>query len=128
VFPGNLQDIMNKVLAAERLSQAQLIEARTRAQAQEIEAHTRAANEEREAHARANVTRMAAEADAAARRIRAEVDLAALRELEKAAGAFTEGTALLRLRELETMQALALSANARLYIDFQKRVVAAPTD
>jgi regulator of protease activity HflC (stomatin/prohibitin superfamily) len=34
VFPGNLQDIMNKVLAAERMSQAQLIEARTRAEAQ----------------------------------------------------------------------------------------------
>src|SRR5215813_14686459 len=31
VFPGNLQDIMNRVLAAERLSEAQLVEARTKA-------------------------------------------------------------------------------------------------
>src|SRR5262249_59725962 len=29
VFPGNLQEIMNRVLAAERPSQAQLVEART---------------------------------------------------------------------------------------------------
>src|SRR5215470_5443344 len=36
VFPGNLQEIMNKVLAAERLSEAQLVEARTKAQVQGI--------------------------------------------------------------------------------------------
>src|SRR6478736_2278877 len=35
-FPGNLQEIMNKVLAAERTSQAQLVEARTRAEVQRI--------------------------------------------------------------------------------------------
>jgi regulator of protease activity HflC (stomatin/prohibitin superfamily) len=128
VFPGNLQDIMNKVLAAERTSQAQLIEARTRAEAQRIEAQARAVNEEREAQAQANVTKLAAEADAEARRIRATVDVAALRELEKAAGAFTEHPALLRLRELEAMHALAQSANARLYIDFQKKALNAPTE
>jgi regulator of protease activity HflC (stomatin/prohibitin superfamily) len=128
VFPGNLQDIMNKVLAAQRLSEAQLIEARTRAEAQKIEAQARAANEERAAEAQATITRLAAEADAQARRIRADTDLAALRELEKAASAFTEHPALLRLRELETMQALAQSANARLYIDFQKKALSAPQD
>jgi hypothetical protein len=65
---------------------------------------------------------MAAEADAEARRIRAQVDLAALRDLEKAAGAFTDHPALLRIRELDAMHALAQSANARLYIDFQNKV------
>ena len=38
VFPGNLQEIMNRVLAAERNSQAQLVEARTRAEVDQIEA------------------------------------------------------------------------------------------
>lgn len=128
VFPGNLQDIMNKVLAAQRLSEAQLIEARTRAEAQKIEAQARAANEEREAEAQATITRLGAEADAQARRIRADTDLAALRELEKAASAFTEHPALLRLRELDAMQALAQSANARLYIDFQKKALSAPQE
>lgn len=119
VFPGNLQDIMNKVLAAERLAEAQLIDARTRAQAQKIEADMRAEVQERDAQAAANVTRLAADADATARRIRADMELAALRDLEKAASAFAEHPALLRLRELETMQAMAKSGNARLYIDFQ---------
>ena len=30
IFPGNLQEIMNRVLAAERMSEAQLVEARTK--------------------------------------------------------------------------------------------------
>src|SRR6202022_4010865 len=41
VFPGNLQEIMNRVLAAERMSQAQLVEARTKAEVQKIEAQAR---------------------------------------------------------------------------------------
>jgi len=42
VFPGNLQEIMNKVLAAERTAQAQLVEARTKAQTQQIDAQAKA--------------------------------------------------------------------------------------
>ena len=42
VFPGNLQEIMNKVLAAERMSQVQLVEARTKADVQKIESQARA--------------------------------------------------------------------------------------
>jgi len=38
IFPGNLQEIMNRVLAAERMSQAQLVEARTKAETQRIAA------------------------------------------------------------------------------------------
>jgi hypothetical protein len=60
--------------------------------------------------------------------VRADADLAALRDLEKAASAFTDHPALLRLRELEAMHALAQSANARLYIDFQGRPLGAPSD
>ena len=42
VFPGNLQEIMNRVLAAERNNQALLVDARTKAEVQKIEAQTRA--------------------------------------------------------------------------------------
>src|SRR3954471_20803171 len=42
IFPGNLQEIMNKVLAAERMSQAALVDARTKAQTQQIDAQARA--------------------------------------------------------------------------------------
>ena len=40
VFPGNLQEIMNRVLAAERNSEAQLVEARTKAEVEEIQGKT----------------------------------------------------------------------------------------
>src|SRR3989442_705375 len=42
VFPGNLQEIMNKVLAAERMSQVQLVEARNKAEGQKIESQAKA--------------------------------------------------------------------------------------
>src|SRR5262249_46691355 len=41
VFPGNLQETMNRVLTAERMAQAQLIEARTKAEVQRIDAQTK---------------------------------------------------------------------------------------
>lgn len=41
-FPGNVQEVMNRVLAAERRSQAQLVEARTKAEVQRIEAESKA--------------------------------------------------------------------------------------
>ena len=60
IFPGNLQEIMNRVLAAERTSQAQLVEARTRAEVQRIEAQTKAANQRVEAEASADAWRRTA--------------------------------------------------------------------
>src|SRR6266700_6109367 len=41
VFPGNLQEIMNRVLATERLSEAQRVEARTKAETAIIEAEAK---------------------------------------------------------------------------------------
>jgi isopentenyl diphosphate isomerase/L-lactate dehydrogenase-like FMN-dependent dehydrogenase len=41
VSPGNLQEVMNRVLAAERTSQVQLVEARTKAETQKLEAQTK---------------------------------------------------------------------------------------
>src|SRR5919202_3531289 len=99
IFPGNLQEMMNRVLAAERLSHAQLVEARTKAETQRIEAVAKAEAGRMEAAADVERQRLAAEADADAERIRtaAEVDAARLREL-------------------------AQVANARIYIGFPKHV------
>jgi regulator of protease activity HflC (stomatin/prohibitin superfamily) len=111
IFPGNLQEIMNKVLAAERMAEAQLVEARTKAQTQQIESAAYVAAE-----------RASAEAAAEAQRIRTESEVRALRETESAAGAYTANPALLRLRELETLRDLARNANARIYIGFDKHL------
>ena len=111
IFPGNLQEVMNKVLAAERMSQVQLVEARTRAEAQRIERE-----------AQANAQRLAAETEAAVLRVKTAAELEALRERAQAAAAYTTHPALLRLRELETLGDLARSSNARLYVDFDRRL------
>ncbi|WP_433363197.1 slipin family protein [Actinoplanes sp. CA-142083] len=109
VFPGNLQEIMNRVLTAQRMAEAQMVEARTKAEREALEASSRA-----------DAKRVAAEADAEAKRIRADAEVDALRRLAAAAEAYAQHPALLRLRELETMGALGANASARLYIGFDK--------
>jgi regulator of protease activity HflC (stomatin/prohibitin superfamily) len=118
IFPGNLQEIMNRVLAAERMSQAQLVEARTRAEVQQIEAQ--ASTEVRRLHAQAQseAERQAAQSEAEVQQIRTAADIRALREREQAAEAYSQHPALLRLLELETLRDLAQTANARIYVNF----------
>ena len=121
VFPGNLQEIMNKVLAAERTAQAQLVEARTRAQTQQIAAE-----------AQADISRVEAEANAQTPRLQSEAEAAATENPQRgrACGTprqrgireslFRASGALLRLRELETLKDLSTSANVRIYVGFDK--------
>jgi regulator of protease activity HflC (stomatin/prohibitin superfamily) len=120
IFPGNLQEIMNKVLAAERTSQAQLVEARTRADVQRIASTAEAEASRVQSEAHASSIRRDAEAEAEATRIKVDADVNALRTREQAASAYTRHPALLRLTELETLTNLAGSANARIYIGFDK--------
>ena len=128
IFPGNLQEIMNRVLAAERMSQAQMVEARTKAEVQRIDAQIRAETKRTEAEAEAAAQRLAAQSAAEAQRIKAEAEIQELREREQAAQAYSVHPALLRLRELETLRDLARSANARIYIGFDKHARTAADD
>jgi regulator of protease activity HflC (stomatin/prohibitin superfamily) len=118
IFPGNLQDVMNKVLAAERLREAQLVEARTKADVQRIDAAARAEARRTEAAAQSEAQRLLAENEADVQRIKTEAEIAALREREAAAEAYTSHPALMRLQELATLSDLSRTANARIYINF----------
>ncbi len=120
IFPGNLQDIMNRVLAAERLSEAQLVEARTKAERETIEARTKSETDHIAAASRAEIVRLAAEAEAEAARIRAAADVDALRVRSENANAYAQHPALLRLQELESLAVLSRNAQARIYIGFDK--------
>jgi len=117
VFPGNLQEIMNKVLAAERLSQAQMVEARTKAEVQRVEAHARAEAQRVQAQAQAEAVRLQAESDAAATKLAVHAHVQALEERNKVAALYRDHPALLRLEELAALRDLARNANARLYLD-----------
>jgi regulator of protease activity HflC (stomatin/prohibitin superfamily) len=116
VFPGNLQEIMNKVLAAERMSQVQLVEARTKADVQKIESQTKAEAQRTEAESKAAGQRLAAQAEAEVQRLKTEAEISQLRERERTAAAYANHPALLRMLELETLRDLGMNANARLYI------------
>ena len=120
IFPGDLQSVMNRVLAAERLSEAQLVEARTKAEVARIDAAARAEGQRVEAESAAEARRMAASADAEALAIRSDAERAAIEAQVAAGEAYAEHPALLRLRELEALKELAKSANARIYIGFDK--------
>ena len=120
VFPGNLQEIMNKVLAAERMSQVQLVEARTKADVQKIESQSKADAHRHEAEARAHAERLAAQSQAEVQRLQTEAEIKRLQERERNAQAYAKHPALLRMLELETLRELGQNANARIYIGFDK--------
>ncbi len=131
VFPGNLQEVMNKVLAAERLAQAQLVESRTSAEQHRIAAEAKAKikiieaeatvqSDARTAIALADARLKEAKADAEALRIRTEAEVMALREQAQAAEAYAKHPALVRLRELQTLSEVGKNANARIFIGFDK--------
>jgi len=111
IFPGNLQEIMNRVLTAERLSQALLVEARTKAEREAIEARSRAEGDQ-----------MAAQSQAAVQSIRAAADAAALRVQAEGAAVYAGNPALLRVRELEALSQLSANPAARIYIGFDKHL------
>jgi regulator of protease activity HflC (stomatin/prohibitin superfamily) len=120
VFPGNLQEIMNKVLAAERTSEAQLVEARTRSEVQRIDAQTKADTARVQAVAEAEAVRVRAEADAAAVGVKVQAERQAVEERSKAAAAFATHPSLMRLEELNALRELGRNANARIYLDFKE--------
>lgn len=120
IFPGNLQEIMNRVLAAERNSQAQLVEARTQAEVETIQSQAKTETTRREAEADAEARRLRGHADAEAFQAKVVAESTAYQERVKAAEALENHPALLRMAELETLRDLARNANARLYIGLDR--------
>jgi regulator of protease activity HflC (stomatin/prohibitin superfamily) len=118
VFPGNLQEVMNRVLAAERMSQVQLVDARTKAEVQRIESQSSAESRRRAAEAEAEAQRLSAVAAAEATRVAVAAELSALEERAQRAASYQQHPALMRLEELAALRDLARNANARLYLDF----------
>jgi regulator of protease activity HflC (stomatin/prohibitin superfamily) len=122
IFPGDLQEIMNKVLAAERMSQVQLVEARTKSEVQKIESQAKAEAQKLEAEARATAQRLAAQSDSEVQRLETDDEIRRLQERERTAKAYSQHPALLRMLELETLRELGRNGNARIYIGFDKHV------
>jgi regulator of protease activity HflC (stomatin/prohibitin superfamily) len=122
IFPGDLQEIMNKVLAAERMSQVQLVEARTKSEVQKIESQAKAEAQKLEAEAQAAAQQLAAQGGAEVQRLETDAEIRRLQERERTARAYSQHPALLRMLELETLRVLGQNGNARIYIGFDKHV------
>lgn len=116
IFPGNLQEIMNRVLATERNSEAQLVEARTRAEVDRIDSETRADSQLREAKANAEAEKLRQIAEVQAAEARGKME-AELYEQRASTGKILEqNPSLLRLKELEVLAQLGQNGNARIYL------------
>ncbi|MFN0108906.1 MAG: SPFH domain-containing protein [Blastocatellia bacterium] len=120
VFPGNLQEIMNRVLAAERNSEVHLVEARAKAEIQLIEAQAKTETARLEAESAAASRLAIAKSEAEAIKVQTAAETQALREREQAAQAYSTHPALLRLRELETLGEMARTAKVRMLVGFDK--------
>jgi regulator of protease activity HflC (stomatin/prohibitin superfamily) len=121
IFPGALRKTIDQVMTAERLSRAQLIEARTEAEKHRIQAAAAAEASRIEIEAVAEARRRAALIEAEVKRIQTASETAGLQEREKAATAYTQHPALLRLMELETMRELSRDGNTRIYGEIEKK-------
>lgn len=131
IFPGNLQEIMNRVLAAERMSEAQLVEARTKAEVQKInaqmqteinrlEGEQKLETERKNADVRLKIEQQEAEIRAETEIRKKEAEIKSLQNLAQSAETLSKNPALLRLRELDALGELAKNSNARIYIGFDK--------
>jgi hypothetical protein len=109
------------VLAAERMSQAQLVEARTKAEVQKIEAQVKMDAQRMQAQTEAEAALFKARSAAEATQLAVHAEMQALEQRQKMASAYSTHPALLRLEELTTLRDLARNANARLYLDFKEK-------
>ncbi len=128
IFPGDLQAIMNRVLTAERMAEARLIEARAAGEVSRLQAEAEAEAQRLRTETHIEAQRREAEAEAEAQRLRTAAAIEDLKAREEAAGAYREHPSLLRLEELMTLRALGTQANARLYISFDKAATPDETD
>ncbi|NCO79656.1 MAG: slipin family protein [Cyanobacteria bacterium] len=117
IFPGNLQEIMNKVLATERLSQAQLVEARTKAEVKKIEAQAQQEIKQLQIEAEIISKQKAATQEAEIQQIKTQAIIDSLKQLESVAIAYSNHPALLRLQEFEMLKELANNSNAQIYFN-----------
>ena len=120
IFPGNLQEIMNQVLAAQRQSEAKLVQARTQAEVERIQSEADAQIRRNSAAAETEVERQRRAMEREAARQTAEVEAEVLAQRRQAAELLEQHPALLKLLELESLRDLAQSSNARIYVGLDR--------
>ena len=112
VFPGNLREIMNRVLETERRAEAQLIEARKQGETRRIEAEAANLAARMQLEAEKEQLQLRTDAERARARIALEGEIEEAKALE-------QHPRLLELRKLRTYEAMA-QAGARFAVGLDK--------
>ncbi|MCA9053525.1 MAG: hypothetical protein KDA75_06795 [Planctomycetaceae bacterium] len=120
IFPGNLQEVMNQVLAAQRQSEAKLVQARTQAEVERIQSETQAEIHKIKSAAETEVDRARRDMEREAARQTAEAEAQIFAQRQQAAELLEQHPSLLKLLEIESLRDLAGSANARIYVGFDR--------
>lgn len=120
IFPGNLQEVMNQVLAAQRQSEAKLVQARTQAEVERIQSETKAQISRITASADTDIDRQRRDMERDATRQSAEAEAQIFAQRRQAAELLEQHPMLLKLLELESLRDLAKNANARIYVGFDR--------
>lgn len=120
IFPGDLQQIMNQVLAAERQSEARLVQARTQAEVERLEAEAQAAIRRSEAAAETEAERLRREMELELEQRSAEAEAQVLEQRQQIAALLDRHPSLLKLMELEALRELGKSGNARIYLGMDR--------
>lgn len=109
VFPGNLREIMNRVIETERQAEAQLVQARSNAEMARVQAHSGVEVARIQAESAAQLARVQAEAHAQVAQIALAVE-------EKAAQLASAHPQHVRLKELEVLRDLGARGSHHFYI------------
>lgn len=116
VFPGNLQEVMNQVLAAQRQSEAKLVQARTQAEVERIQSENQAQMRRISAGTETEIERQRGEMEQAAAERTAAAEARIFAQRQQAAELVEKHPILIKLLEIESLQELARNSNARIYV------------
>lgn len=116
VFPGNLKELMNKVIETQRSAEAQLIATRARIETNTLEAHSKAELARLDSLARAEALQVETKAHVQAQeeKLKADAGLLAL---------LAQNPLLVKLKELEMLERIGAKGNNHFFVGVDPRQV-----
>lgn len=134
IFPGDVQDIMNKVLKAERLAQAQMVEAKSRTEVELLDSKTQSDKQVLETEAKARMTKIQTEADAQNLKVKTESEIISIKAKNDAEKEIIEGKKmaaellhsypeLLRIEEIKALTTVMKNSNAKVYFGVDPKLL-----
>ena len=113
MFPGNLREIMNRVIETERQGEAQLIAAEKQAEISKVQAASQAEISKVNAESAANIAKIQSETDVEKAKLKLQAD-------EDTAKLLKSNPHLIRLKELDALKEIGQAGGNHFYIGVDK--------